>query len=83
MKSKTEFNTQNQGDSIYLVTVTETLTRTFQVKADNENEAKRIVEKEYEDGNIVLDYDDFNDVEFKTRKVTNECLDLYEEITED
>lgn len=33
MKKETEFNTQNQGDSVYLVTVTETLTRTYKVKA--------------------------------------------------
>ena len=71
---------QNQGDGIYLVTITETLTRTVAVRTDNEDNAREIVEREYENNHIVLDYDDFNEWEIHTRKHTDENLDLYEEI---
>lgn len=80
MKKKTEFNTQNQGDSVYLVTVTETLTRTVVVRTDDEDKAREIIEREYENGHIVLDYDDFDEWEINTRKHRDEDLSLYEEI---
>lgn len=71
---------QNQGDSVYLVTITETLTRTVAVRTDNEDKAREIVEEKYNDGEIILDYDDFNEWEIHTRKHRNEDLSLYEEI---
>lgn len=71
---------QNQGDSVYLVTITETLTRTVAVRTDDEDKAREIVEREYENGHIVLDYDDFNEWEIHTRKHRDEDLSLYEEI---
>ena len=74
---------QNQGDSVYLVTITETLTRTVAVKATDIDEAERIVERKYENGWIVLDYDDFDGAELNTRKHTDEDLNLYEEIEAD
>lgn len=74
---------QNQGDGVYLVTITETLTRTVAVKATDIDEAERIVERKYENGWIVLDYDDFDGAELNTRKHTDEDLNLYEEIEAD
>lgn len=71
---------QNQGDNVYLVTITETLTRTVAVKATDIDEAERIVERKYENGWIVLDYDDFDGAELNIRKHTDEDLSLYEEI---
>lgn len=69
-------------DGYYLVTITETLKKTVKVKADNEDKAQEIVEDIYQNVGIVLDYDDFDDVYFSTRKHKNENLDLYEEIKE-
>ena len=83
MKERKVETKQNQGDSIYLVTVTETLTRTVIVRTDNEDKAREIVEREYENGHIVLDYDDFDEWEINTRKHRDEDLNLYEEIEED
>ena len=74
---------QNQGDGVYLVTITETLTRTVAVKATDIDEAERILERKYENGWIVLDYDDFDGAELNTRKHTDEDLNLYEEIEAD
>ena len=81
MKKETNFNTQNQGDSVYLVTVTETLTRTYKVRAKDLDEAEEITEKEYNLGNIILDsgyYDNY--VEFFAREHTDEDLSLYPEL---
>lgn len=80
MKKEIDFNTQNQGDSVYLVTVTETLTRTYKVRAENKYEAEALAEYEYDIGNIILDYDDFNGVEFSAREHTDEYLSLYPEL---
>ena len=71
---------RNQEDGIYLVTITETLSRTVAVRTDDEDKAREIVEREYEDGNIFLTYDDFNEWEIHTRKHRDEDLSLYEEI---
>ena len=68
------------NEVIYLVTITETLSRTVAVKADSMDKAKDIVEKEYDDGHIILDADDFNELEITARKHTDEDLSLYEEI---
>lgn len=54
MKKETEFNTQNQGDEIYLVTVTKTLMRTYKVRAKDISEAEKLIEEEYRKGNVVL-----------------------------
>lgn len=71
---------QNQGDSVYLVTITETLTRTVAVRTDDEDKAREIVEREYDNAHIILDADDFDCVEYSTREHTDEDLYLYEEI---
>ena len=83
MKERKVETKQNQGDSIYLVTVTETLTRTVIVRTDNEDKAREMGEREYEKGHIDIDYDDFDEWEINTRKHRDEDLNLYEEIEED
>ena len=81
MKKETNFNTQNQGDSVYLVTVTETLTRTYKVRAEDLDEAEALVEDEYRKGNVFLDSAEyFDDIEFSAREHTNEDLSLYPEL---
>lgn len=69
-------------DGYYLVTITETLKKTVKVKADNKDKAQEIVKDIYQNVGIVIDYDNFDDVYFSTRKHKNENLDLYEEIKE-
>lgn len=56
----------------YKVRVCEVLARTVIVDADDEYQAVAKVEDLYENGQIVLGYDDFFDVEFKERGVANE-----------
>lgn len=63
-------------EKYYLVS----LARTVKVKTDSIDDAFNIVEKEYENGNIVLDYDDFEGVECYPRDVRGESLELYEEV---
>ena len=48
----------------YEVTVTEVLTRTVQVEAQDASEAERCVRKMYDEGEVVLTADDFLEVEF-------------------
>lgn len=48
----------------YTVEVRETLARLIEVEADTYAEAENEVIKAYHDCEIVLDYDDFIDVEF-------------------
>lgn len=64
MKKETEFNTQNQGDEIYLVTVTKTLMRTYKVRAKDISEAEKLIEEEYRKGNVVLNEECVNDTDF-------------------
>lgn len=81
MKRETDFNTQNQGDSVYLVTVTETLTRTYKVRAEDSDGAEALVEDEYRKGNVFLDSAEyFDDIEFSAREHTDEDLSLYPEL---
>lgn len=55
----------------YKVKVCEILARTVIVDADDESQAVAKVEGLYENGEIVLGYDDFFDVEFKERGVAD------------
>ena len=81
MKKETDYNTQNQGDSMYLVTVTKTLTRTYKVRAEDSDEAEALVEDEYRKGNVFLDSAEyFDDIEFSAREHTDEDLSLYPEL---
>lgn len=49
----------------YKILVTETLSRIVEVKADDFTEAISKVEKMYDDAEIVLDYNDLCDVDFR------------------
>lgn len=53
----------------YNVTITETLQRTILVEADNEQHALNIVQDDYNNDNIVLDYSDFQNVEFDAERI--------------
>lgn len=53
----------------YNVTITETLQRTILVEADNEQHALNMVQDDYNNENIVLDYSDFQNVEFDAERI--------------
>lgn len=53
----------------YNVTITETLQRTILVEADNEQHALNMVQDDYDNANIVLDYSDFKKVDFDAERV--------------
>lgn len=50
---------------IYNVEIIENLSRVVEVEADNYDTAKDIVQKKYDNEEIVLDWNDCNDVEYK------------------
>ena len=66
----------------YLVTIEETLSRTVKVKAENAEHAYYKAERAYRECDIVLDAEDFCDKEITAREVTDEDLNLYEEVME-
>lgn len=53
----------------YYITITETLERTIEIVANDENEAKDMVEEQYKNGEIVLDYEDHINTDYSTWKV--------------
>lgn len=53
----------------YLVYVTETLQRKVLVEAKSLTEAEEIVQQQYENGEVVLDYNDYLQVEFDARSL--------------
>ena len=53
----------------YNVTITETLQRTILVEADNEQHALNMVQDDYNNENIVLDYSDFKKVDFDAERI--------------
>ena len=53
----------------YNVTITETLQRTILVEADNEQHALNMVQDDYDNENIVLDYSDFKNVDFDAERI--------------
>lgn len=53
----------------YNVTITETLQRTILVEADNEQHALNMVQDDYNNDSIVLDYSDFQNVEFDAERI--------------
>ena len=57
---------ENQKE--YIVYITETLQRKVIVKANNDNEALDQVIDQYNNGEIVLDYNDYLDVEFNSKE---------------
>ena len=52
----------------FVVYITETLQRKVIVEANNDNEALNQVVDQYNNGKIVLDYNDYLDVEFNSRE---------------
>ena len=56
----------------YEVEIVETLTRIVEVEAANICEAADIVEDMWKNSEVVLDVDDFDEVEFCARKVTEQ-----------
>ena len=52
----------------YVVRVTETLARTLIVDANSMEEAEDKVDRAYDDGQIILDYDDFDEYEVEARR---------------
>ena len=61
----------------YVVRVTETLARTLIVEANSMEEAEDKVDRAYDDGQIILDYDDFDEYEVEARR---EATDFDEEL---
>lgn len=47
------------------VTITETLQKTVSIEAETKEEAKQLIEDMWKNGDIILDADDFADVEYK------------------
>lgn len=63
----------------YVVRVTETLARTLIVEANSMEEAEDKVDRAYDDGQIILDYDDFDEYEVEARReATNFDEGLYD-----
>ena len=63
----------------YLVRVTETLAKSVIVEANSKEEAENKVDQAYDDAQIVLDYDDFNEYEIEAlREATNFDKSYYE-----
>lgn len=52
----------------YTIEVKEQASRLVTVNAESEDDAIDIVEQQYADGDIVLDYNDYDDVEFEVKK---------------
>lgn len=53
----------------YYITITETLERTIEIIANDEDEAKDTAEKQYKNGEIILDYEDMIDINYSTYKI--------------
>lgn len=49
----------------FKIQITETLQRVVEVEANNYDEAEDIVNEDYRNGNIVLDYNDYQDTEIE------------------
>lgn len=63
----------------YIVKVTETLARTLVVEAENEGDAIVKADMAYVDGEIVLDYDDFDEYNVSVlRKATADDYKFYD-----
>ena len=67
----------------YLVKVTEFLTMKYVVEAENEEEAYEKAADAYQDGNITLDYDDYNGYEVEVMREATAGDTKYYDILED
>lgn len=61
--------------------VTETLQRDVEIEAEDEAEALRILEDEYSEGKICLDYQDLVDTEFSNCTYTKNEIQIMNQIT--
>lgn len=52
----------------YEITITETLSQTVTVEAENEQQAKQIVSDRWKNGEYILDADHFKGVEFSAKR---------------
>lgn len=66
----------------YRVRVTETLSHTVVVEANSMQDAENKVGKAYDDGQIVLDYDDFDGYEIEAQREITEEESKYYDILE-
>lgn len=64
----------------YVVRIEETLAKHVIVEADNADDAVNIAEIAYQNGNIILEYDDFYDTDIRWVRVADkEDIKWYEE----
>ena len=66
----------------YVVRVTETLSHTVVVEANSMQDAENKVGKAYDDGQIVLDYDDFAGYNVEAIREANDFDNKYYDILE-
>lgn len=65
----------------YVVRIEETLAKHVIVEADNADDAVNIAEIAYQNGNIILEYDDFYDTDIRWAGVADEeDIKWYEEV---
>lgn len=57
------------------VTIRETLVRVVEVEANDAYDAEDLVRSQYKAGDIVLEADDFSDVEFETKEAKDDGND--------
>ena len=53
------------ANNLYRVKITETLTMTVEVEADNESDAEQKVNDQWRKSEYILDYNNFSDVTFE------------------
>lgn len=74
-----------KNNNFYLVRVEEILARTVKIdksKAGSLEEAEDYVRGLYENGDIILDLEDFFEREITAREVKNEDLSLFEDVSD-
>lgn len=74
-----------KNNNFYLVRVEEILARTVKIdksKAGSLEEAEDYVRGLYENGDIILDLEDFFEREITAREVENEDLSLFEDVSD-
>ena len=53
---------------IYKVEITEVLQKVCEIETESENKAMEIIKRQYDNGEIILDYTNFIDVSFSETK---------------
>ena len=66
----------------YIVRVTETLSHAVVVEADSMQDAEDKVNKAYDNGQIVLDYDDFDEYTIEAQREATDFDNKYYDILE-